>query len=306
MQNALYELFPTDNIKEVQETSGGKILIFDFHNLAYRNVFTAIHYEPEDNYDFFFWKHLMLNSIITSAKKFKPKQIFLAVDSRGSWRYDHYKDYKNKRKTARDKAAVDFERFHPIMNDFVISLKETFSNMYVLDSPRTEADDIIAVLIKDILPANKEKIIISSDKDMNQLLTIDNVRQYEPIKQKFVGCLNPKRELDIKIIMGDKSDCIPAIKPKCGIATAEKILKAGLVDLLESDTQIKENWERNRILIDMNFIPDDIKNGIINTYDDYEIAEINGSKLMSFFTKNRMMKHMEQWQQNSEYIKVLR
>jgi len=305
----LTDLFDEETQKELE--GFGKVLLIDFHNLVYKNVFTAVHFNPEDNEEFFVWRHLMFNNIMTTIQKFQPEKVILAVDTKGSWRYDFFDGYKSKRKGTRDGAAVDFEKFFPILSEFIIDLQKTFSTIYTIRLPRTEGDDIIATLINKKFKSNTEVVIVSSDRDMNQLMTNPNVKQYDPVAGKFLESINPRKELAIKILSGDRSDSIPPIKRLVGPVRAEKILKEGFrtwLDSVEDEIergQIESNFIRNKKLIDLSEIPEDIENEIINTYDTYQISPIDGSKLMSFFGKNRLIKHMEEWQNCSEFIKAL-
>lgn len=304
-KNSLSELFSEEDklVAELQKP----VLIFDMFNLAYRTVFSSLYQSPEDNGEFKFWKHLFTNSLFRIIDKFQPSKVILAYDVRNTWRYDHYSGYKQNRKASREKAVVDFDKFFPVLNELKEDIKETFTTIYTLECPKAEADDIIAILVKNIFRSN-QNIIISSDKDLNQLLTEKNNKQYDPIGNKMMNCINPKRELDLKVIIGDKSDTIPAIKSRTGRATAEKILKSGLDDFLDKpeNKEIKENYKRNRMLIDFNYIPKDVHNTIINTYSNYQIKDIEGSKIMKFFTKHKLMKLMDEWNTYSPLFKSLK
>lgn len=68
---------------------------------------------------------------------------------------------------------------------------------------------------------------------------------------------------------------------------------------------IRDNYERNTTLINLNFIPEEIKNEIINTYESYEIEKIKPMKIIRFFKRNKMLKHLSDWNNVSEYFKQL-
>lgn len=305
-KSSLSELFSVEDQQKIAEDQN-KVLIFDGHNMAYRTLFSAIFMNPEDNDKFFFWRHLFMNSFLNTIVKFNPSKVILAFDTKGSWRNQIFPEYKNNRKVARDKAVVDFEKFFPVFSEFKDEIKEVFKTIYVIEHPKAEADDIIAVLCREQFKKN-QNIIVSTDKDLHQLLTEKNNQQFDPINNKIVNCINPKRELDLKIITGDKSDAIPSIRPRTGKATAEAILQKGIDDFLEEEgnEEFKENYFRNRVLIDFNFIPKDLAEGIINTYCKYDIGQIESSKIMNFFSKNRLTKLMENWQSFSQIIKSLK
>ena len=67
-----------------------------------------------------------------------------------------------------------------------------------------------------------------------------------------------------KIITGDKSDNIPSVFPKCGIKTAEKYYndKELFEKKLETTPNAKELYERNRMIIDFNYIPKEYVNNV--------------------------------------------
>lgn len=301
-KNRLIDLFSEDNQKEESRISG-KILIFDAHNLAYRTLFSAIFTNQEDNNKFYFWRYLFLNSLFTTIQEFNPNKVILAYDSKPSWRYKVYSDYKANRKEARERTIIDFDKFFPIFDVFREQIKNTFTKIYTLNVENSEADDIIAILCRDVFK-DDDCVIISSDSDINQLIT-SRIRQYDPIKKKFVECINPKKNLDIKILTGDKSDNIPPVKKKIGIVTAEKILNNGLDVFLKESDEIKSNYIRNKTLIDLDFIPLEIKKNIINTYNNYQLHEMESNKVLNFFIENKLIKILQQWDHFSSIIKGL-
>lgn len=219
------------------------------------------------------------------------------------WRKEIYAEYKSQRKAQRDKSIIDFDKFFPIFNETIDDLKYIFSTMYTIKIDGCEADDIIAVLCKEKF-ADKQIIIVSTDGDMNQLLVNKNVSQFNPLKNSFVESINIKQKLLLKVITGDKSDNIPAIKAKVGIKTAEKIINEGL-DTYLLDADVKANYERNLKLIDFNYIPTNITQLVLSRFDEYKIEPINGKKLFEYFIKNRMNKNMDEWQSSGIYIKEL-
>jgi 5'-3' exonuclease len=77
---------------------------------------------------------------------------------------------------------------------------------------------------------------------------------------------NPKLDLEIKIIMGDTSDNIPSVLPKCGPKTAQKCAEDPEVfkKKINENAAYYAQYELNRRLVDFNYIPselvDDFKN----------------------------------------------
>ena len=263
-----------------------KMLIFDVHNLAYRTLHIAYFQAPDDE-DFLFWKYLMINSIFTAIKQFGPTRVIMAFDAKHSWRKDIYQNYKAQRKEARVKSKIDFELFYKALDSFIESFKIIFSNFYCLRIDKCEADDIIAIISQ--MDDDYKKVIISMDSDLIQLLRYKNVKIYSPIKKEFVSCLNPKIELELKILMGDKSDNIPGVKSKCGKATALKIIDSG-IDIFLQNEEFKSNYQRNKQLIDFEFIPQNIINTITEEYKSYEIKKINQLQVWHWLLTNKMQK----------------
>lgn len=288
-KNALDKFFKKERI----EDSKDKWLLFDAHNLMFRTVFTATRMDPLDK-TFTSWKFLMINSIFRAVQQFQPNQVMFALDSRNYWRKKVYAEYKGHRKTDRKKSIVDFDAFFPVADQFWDELQEVLTNFHFMRIDTIEADDTIAVFTREISP--KSKIInISTDHDMYQLMTNKNYQQYDPIKRKIVKCINPKVDLQMKILTGDRSDNIPAVAPRTGEATAKKILNAGLENFLINE-EVKSNYERNKNLIDFDCIPEDIITMIKTSFNEQNITDYNGTAMYQFLVKNKILRVLEELQ----------
>ena len=164
---------------------------------------------------------------------------------------------------------------------------ELFSYMgfYQYQRNPVEADDLIYAWCRS-QRRNGKFIIISNDKDLSQIPYIfDNVKQYDPLKRKVLEV--PKLDpVDIKCLMGDKSDAVPGYY-NIGPKRAEKI---------STDLQLrKEFFEkkgddiflRNRLLIDLSLCPDTSKNieYILQVLADK--VEFNDSKVKKLVYKVR-------------------
>jgi len=299
---------PTDEL-----TKRDKVLMFDFHNLIYRCVYAVIFGTPEDNEDFLLTKHNILLSIFESIDFHKPTRVVIAIDSKGSWRKDVFGAYKAHRKLQKSKVELNREKFFPIIDDLLEGMQSLFSNMFFLKVEHMEADDIIATLCNKVYnKIQNEVVIISTDSDLNQLLRHKNVKQYDPGKKDFVRSINPIRAKEIKILSGDKSDNIPPIKRLVGPKKAEKILDEGImtyIDTLETEEEQKlilENYNMNKTLIDLDEIPKEYSDKILNNYTSYETSPLNGKNSVKFFMTHGLMKHMEDWQRRAPMMKSLK
>lgn len=257
-----------------------KILIFDSHNLMFRKVFSAHRDKPLDvNFNYF--KTILLRDVFETIKKFKPTKVIFAIDAKNNWRKQIYSEYKNKRSKARAKSLIDFDKFFKVVEEFYDDLENTFTNMYFIKEDQCEGDDIIAVLVKNL---SHSIIAISTDKDMHQLNKHRHYKQFDPIKRKIIESLNPKKELQIKILTGDASDNIPGIKSRFGIVSAQKAMED--LDKFLNENKLNEVYERNRKLIDLDLIPEDLKLKILNAYNNYDIEPYQSRKIVSMLNKH--------------------
>ena len=146
-----------------------------------------------------------------------------------------------------------------------------------------------------------EKILIlSSDGDFLQLQKYQNVKQYNPAQKKYIKSDNPLLELKEKIIRGDKGDGIPNIfsPSDCFVRDLRQkpITKGVLEKLMEKhygeweDMSAREGFVRNQVLIDLSLIPGDVKNQILNTYEETKPAK---GKLLNYFIEHKLKNLME-------------
>ena len=97
----------------------------------------------------------------------------------------------------------------------------------LLQHPKLEADDCIALTVQNIkrVVDDYNIHIITSDMDYLQLAD-ENIYpinlKYKYLQDSKQSFKDSKKDLFCKIVMGDKSDSIPSVFPKCGIKTAEK------------------------------------------------------------------------------------
>lgn len=302
--------FGDDDFVCVEDEKKNKVIIIDGHNLAYKTVYSSIRQSPEENGEFKLWRHYMFNSFFNLLKTFNPDKVVFAFDEKGSWRYSIYPEYKSNRKTNKDKSVLNHEAFYLVMDDFMTSLKEVFSNVYVIKLRGAEADDIIAILSRELFK-DEEVIIVSNDGDMNQLIS-KNIQQYDMSTQKMYECLNPKKQLELKILKGDTSDSIKGIKKGVGIKTAEKIMDMGFYEYIKTieDDHDKEvtmaNYKRNTMLINFDYIPTHVKLDILKIYYEYEIKDIEFKNVMKLFMRYELNKLLKEWNSISSLVKKLK
>jgi hypothetical protein len=240
-------------------------------------------------------RHMVINSLRGFNLKFKSQygdKIVLCADAGDPWRRDIYPNYKHARRKGRVDSATDWDNIFNVITEIKHEIAENFPYvmMYI---EKAEADDIIATLVKH---TDEPIMIVSGDKDFIQLQTKSNVKQYSPIQKVFVGeGLDPKKFLHEQIIKGDRSDGIPNIlSPDDIFLTGEKqrpINKKRLeewanVSNIPLGSETSKYYERNKRLIDLSCIPEELERTIINTYKNYKIP--NRSKLLPYFMEHKL------------------
>lgn len=240
-------------------------------------------------------RKMILNTIRYQIKihkiKFGP-EIIIACDGRHYWRNEIFKQYKHKRKKDREESIFDWNLIFNCLNKIREELK-IHSPYKVIIIEKCEADDIIAVLVKHLW--SKEKIlIISGDKDFAQLQSYSNVFQYSPIQKKMIVESNPIDQLKELIIRGDYSDGIPNILSQDDIFVLgirqKQILTKKLLEWLKQkpeefcNEEMLKNYYRNKQLIDLSMIPQNISDKIMDTYSNIEKG--NRTKFLNYLIEN--------------------
>jgi hypothetical protein len=247
-------------------------------------------------------RHLVLNILRNHIKNFRNEygEVVLCCDNRKYWRKEFFPFYKAHRKKNREKSDLDWHMIFDMLSKFKQELKDNFPYK-VIDVEGAEADDIIGTLVP--RHATHEKILIlSSDGDFLQLQQWgSNVKQYNPALKKFLKSENPLEELKEKIIRGDKGDGIPNVfsPADCFVRDLrQKAITKGILSKLMSenhgdweDENARIGYSRNHTLIDLTQIPSEIKEKIINTYDETKPA--SRQKLFNYFIENKLMNLME-------------
>ena len=245
-------------------------------------------------------RHMILNSIRANKMKFSSEfgEMVIAADDRKFWRRDLYPYYKANRKKTRDASELNWNVIFDSLNKIREELKESFPYPVVqVDS--AEADDVIAVLTKHY---NYNKILIlSGDKDFQQLQRYPNVKQYSPVLKKYITCRDPDMFLKEHIMRGDVGDGIPNFlsadatfvdgtrqKP---LATkkVEAWLTANPVEFC--NVEMLRNYKRNQQLVDFDFIPEDVEQNILAEYKAQTGKD--RTKLFNYFISNKLKNLVE-------------
>jgi 5'-3' exonuclease len=273
------------------------MILIDNSQVVIASLFHSLNQTNEIDEDFV--RHLVLNSYRFYRNKFIKKygELVICSDTGNYWRKDYFPQYKQNRKRSQEKSNIDWRELFNGLNSITNELKDYFPYKF-LAVEQAEADDIIASLCMKY--GETEKImIVSSDKDFQQLQRYSNVKQYSPSKKDYLVCENPEEYLIEHTIRGDSSDGIPNIlsdddaiintEKRQARMTKKKVseLRAGTL----TTDEIEKNWKRNQILVDFKHIPEDIMDTV---FDEFEKEPIGRRKdLLNYFIDHRLKNLME-------------
>lgn len=136
-----------------------------------------------------------------------------------------------------------------------------------MSHPKLEADDLIAISVKALhgMEGVGKITVITNDNDYVQLYKygIDIINlQKKALKERVDDVMT---YLDYKVIIGDKSDNIPAVAKKVGDKTAQKMVAdKALFDRMMQGDGVKDQYELNITLIDFDRIPVQYQKEVLN------------------------------------------
>jgi 5'-3' exonuclease len=204
----------------------------------------------------------------------------ICADGMNTWRKEYFPEYKAHRKKARDNSEMDWTEIFRILHLVRDEIKENLPYK-VLHMDGCEADDIIGTLAMQTqeFGMHEPVMIVSSDKDFIQLQKFNNVKQFSPIQKKMVANENPRTYLWNHILRGDSGDGVPNVLSKDDTFVSESkqtpLRQTRIDDWIHNAERLREvmpeeifrNYQRNKKLIDLADIPEDIQKNIINTFN---------------------------------------
>ena len=260
-------------------------------------------------------RHMVLTALRAFEKQYSPKygEIVLAYDSKHYWRKEAFPYYKQNRKKDREASDLDWNAIFEVLNKIRDEIK-TFFPYKVVEVYGAEADDVISALTtyqsyRNIKLEKEGKepeqvLILSGDKDFIQLQKYPFVKQYNPILKKEVKHADPKAYIREHIIKGDKSDGIPNFlsdddtfvvgkrqKP-ISKKNLERWVKLDPLDFCTTP-EAKANYMRNKKLIDLTLVPEQLATEIVTSY-----KTINNSEKkvpLEYFQKHQLSKLIEEY-----------
>lgn len=237
-----------------------------------------------------------LTMLFKVLEEYRPEYIGVAFDKKApTFRHRAYGEYKAGRKRMPSELAEQMEPLKEVLDALKI---------YRIEIEGFEADDLIGTLAKHCEEKDFESLIVTGDKDALQLASkntkilitkkgISNLEVYDDKKVIEDFQVTPLQFIDLKGLMGDKSDNIPGV-PGVGEKTAIKLLKEfGTVEnLIQSTQQISATKLRERI-------EDNVQQAILSkrlativtnvpveiNIDDLKVEEFDKSKVLEIFNK---------------------
>ena len=167
--------------------------------------------------------------------------------ARKTFRSDIYPDYKAQRPPPPEDLVPQFSLIRDAVRAF---------NVPTFEMRGYEADDLIATYTRLAQAEGYEVVIVSSDKDLMQLVG-DGVSMLDPMKQRSIGPdevrekfgVGPERVIDVQALAGDSSDNVPGV-PGIGVKTAAQLIDeyGDLDTLLARAEEIKQNKRRENLI----------------------------------------------------------
>lgn len=250
-------------------------------------------------------RHMVLNSLRSYNSKFRDEygEMIIACDNKNYWRKKLFPYYKANRKKSIQQSELDWTSIFETMNKIRSELVEFFPYR-VINIESAEADDVIATLTTHFgsdLNTGEKILIVSGDKDFIQLHRFANVKQYDPVRKKNIHHNDPTSYLKEHIIRGDAGDGVPNFlsQDDCFVVgirqtpiTAKKLADWITKDPSEfCDSRMMRNYVRNKQLIDLSMVPEEIKEKIMDEYHKQE--DKSRKHLFNYFVQHKLKNLIE-------------
>ena len=242
-------------------------------------------------------RHMVLNSVRAYNVKFKNEfgEMIIACDAGNNWRRKIFPYYKANRRKNREKSEINWNSVFETLNKVRDELKDYFPYR-VLRVDGAEADDVIGTLAQTYGNTNEKILILSGDKDFVQLQCYMNVQQFDPVQKKWRKTNDVDKFIKEHIIRGDIGDGVPNFLSADDTfvvgARQKPISQKKLDQWLDEDPKdfcdekMLRGYLRNQRLVDLNFIPPDIKKEVLVQYE--QLAGKGRDKLFNYFIERRL------------------
>ena len=221
-----------------------------------------------------------------------PSHLAVIFDSaRKNFRNDIYKEYKGNRSDAPEDLIPQFDYIRKAVKAF---------NLPSIELQNYEADDLIATYK---IQAKKEKVkltIVSSDKDLMQLVDQDTY-MLDTMKDKHIGIdevkekfgVPPEKVIDVQSLAGDSVDNVPGV-PGIGIKTAAELINqfGSLDELLKKAETIKQPKRRQALLDNKSNAL--ISRELVTLKNDVPVKETINDFILKPFDKEKIFSFLDE------------
>ena len=240
------------------------------------------------------------NMVLKVLRDHKPTYAAMVLDAPGpTFRHEIYPQYKANRPPMPEDLVVQMPRIDDLIAAFRVP---------AIRIPGMEADDIIATLAHMYAGQVDKVVIVSSDKDLMQLVG-DKVVMLDTMKDRWVDekavvekfGVEPSRVVHVQALMGDSSDNIPGL-PGVGPKTAGKLIArfGSIEELLASSEEVggkigeklPEQVEELRTSLSLVTLKDDVP--VDHTLDDLAVSGLDTQAVRDLFEELEFVKLVNQ------------
>src|SRR5210317_2662326 len=235
----------------------------------------------------------MLLKLIDDLKPIYAAVIFDVA--RKTFRNEIYEDYKGNRSDPPEDLIPQFS---------IIRNATEAIGLPVVEMEGFEADDLIATYASLAQDMKKKVIIISSDKDLMQLVD-DNIILFDPMKQFWINedkvfekfGVYPNKVIDVQSLAGDSSDNIPGV-PGIGVKTAAELINKykNLDNLLKNIDEIPQNKRRETLLNNKDKAI--LSRKLVTLKDDVPVKDEPESFIMKEVEKDKLFEFLREMEFN--------
>src|ERR1700719_1834547 len=231
----------------------------------------------------------MLWKLLRDSKTEQPTHLGIVFDkSEITFRNKLYPDYKAHRPPAPDDLIPQFAFIREAVRAF---------DLPCLEQVGFEADDLIATYAREAGEGGATTTIVSSDKDLMQLVT-DQVTMFDTMKDRRIGIAEviekfgvpPEKVVEVQALAGDSTDNVPGV-PGIGIKTAAQLiveygdletllLRAGEIKPPKRREALIENAEKARVSRQLVLLDDKVELEV--PLDELAVHEPDARKLIAF------------------------
>lgn len=250
-----------------------------------------------------------LNIYYMMQEKLNPNYVAVAFDiSKPTFRHEMYGEYKAGRRSMPDELRPQL----PLIKDILSAM-----NIPILELEGYEADDILGTVAKNNSRRGIKTYILTGDRDSFQLIdentniVMPSTKMgkteytiYDIPKLKEVYNIEPKQIIDMKALMGDKSDNIPGV-PLVGEKTTLSLLESynnldyiySNVDTIDISDKLRQRLIDNKDMAYLSYRLATINTDVpVNMdYEEFKLKAVNLPKLSQLFTRLSFKKFLERY-----------